>query len=208
MTDFDMLIKTISTPSCADWAMVIITGLYLLATALIFWTNRKATQAAEAQVTEMKVQFEETKRLEVIPYLYASCVETNNAGLYMSFDVTKPLGGSVKTKNIIFLFGNSGKGPATNFTCHLVSDVERKNASLPPMISNTTSTELPVIIAYDTDIWRNQESICFHFELSYNDLLGNKYIQVLNFALFQDQNEKSQIWIRETDSLAPEHIRS
>lgn len=46
----------------ADWVMVIITGIYVVATILIFITNRNATIAAQEQVAEMKKEFEDNNR--------------------------------------------------------------------------------------------------------------------------------------------------
>ena len=52
----------------ADWVMVIITAIYVVATIMIMCANRKAAKAAKDQLTEMKRQFTETKRLEILPY--------------------------------------------------------------------------------------------------------------------------------------------
>lgn len=46
----------------ADWVMVIITGVYVIATILICWANIKAANASKEQLQEMQKQFAETNR--------------------------------------------------------------------------------------------------------------------------------------------------
>lgn len=46
----------------ADWVMVIITGVYVIATIFICWANIKAANASKEQLREMQKQFAETNR--------------------------------------------------------------------------------------------------------------------------------------------------
>ena len=46
----------------ADWVMVIITRVYVIATILICWANIKAANASKEQLQEMQKQFAETNR--------------------------------------------------------------------------------------------------------------------------------------------------
>lgn len=46
----------------ADWVMVIITGVYVIATIFICWANIKAANASKEQLQEMQKQFAETNR--------------------------------------------------------------------------------------------------------------------------------------------------
>ncbi len=46
----------------ADWVMVIITGVYVVATIFICWANIKAANASKEQLQEMQKQFAETNR--------------------------------------------------------------------------------------------------------------------------------------------------
>ena len=45
-----------------DWAMVIITGIYVIATIFICWANIKSAQASKAQLNEMQRQYAEENR--------------------------------------------------------------------------------------------------------------------------------------------------
>ena len=46
----------------ADWVMVMITGVYVIATTFICWANIKAANASKEQLQEMQKQFAETNR--------------------------------------------------------------------------------------------------------------------------------------------------
>lgn len=46
----------------AEWVMVIITGIYVIATIFICWANIKAANASKEQLREMQKQFAETNR--------------------------------------------------------------------------------------------------------------------------------------------------
>ena len=54
-----------------DWLTTIFTGAYLVATILIYWMNRRSVKAMHDQLDESKKQYEETRRLQVMPYLHA-----------------------------------------------------------------------------------------------------------------------------------------
>ena len=49
----------------ADWAMVIITGIYVVATIFICWANIKTAKASKVQLKEMQRQFAEANRAEI-----------------------------------------------------------------------------------------------------------------------------------------------
>lgn len=49
----------------AEWAMVIITAIYVLATILIFLANKKSVRVAQEQVEEMRREFDENNRPRV-----------------------------------------------------------------------------------------------------------------------------------------------
>ena len=46
----------------ADWVMVIITGVYVIATIFICWANIKAANASKEQLREMQREFAETNK--------------------------------------------------------------------------------------------------------------------------------------------------
>ena len=52
-----------------DWIMVAITAIYVIATIVICVFNYKTAKAANLQIQESKRQFDETRRLQIMPYL-------------------------------------------------------------------------------------------------------------------------------------------
>ena len=55
-------------PTITDWLMVGITLVYVIATIAIWFANHKSARATEKQLTESKRQYEDKKRLEIMPY--------------------------------------------------------------------------------------------------------------------------------------------
>ena len=59
-------------PTLADWIMVGITAIYVIATIVISYANIKSANATREQLLITKQQYEEMKRLDAMPYLTAS----------------------------------------------------------------------------------------------------------------------------------------
>ena len=55
-------------PTITDWLMVIITFVYVAATILICIFNGRSAKATQEQVAESQRQFDESKRLEFLPF--------------------------------------------------------------------------------------------------------------------------------------------
>ena len=55
-------------PTITDWLMVGITAVYVVATIFILYANIKSANATRDQLTESKRQYEDKKRLEIMPY--------------------------------------------------------------------------------------------------------------------------------------------
>ena len=53
----------------ADWAMVWITLVYVLATIFICWANFKTARASKEQLEESKKEHDESVRIEIMPFL-------------------------------------------------------------------------------------------------------------------------------------------
>ena len=98
--------------------MVIITLIYVIATIRICRANIKAADAARAQLVESKRQFEETRRLEIMPYFELDIVD--DSSLRWEPDVSLAISeGNAKEKTIIYkklVINNIGLGNAKDFT--------------------------------------------------------------------------------------------
>lgn len=71
-------------PTVTDWLMVIITGIYVVATIAICWANIKSAKATREQVEESKKQYEDEHRAYITAeFIYSRCTHygirfTNN----------------------------------------------------------------------------------------------------------------------------------
>ena len=98
--------------------MVIITLIYVIATIRICRANIKAADAAREQLVESKRQFEETRRLEIMPYFELDIVD--DSSLRWESDVSLLISeGNAKEKTVIgkkLVINNIGLGNAKDFT--------------------------------------------------------------------------------------------
>ena len=159
-----------------DWLMVGITGIYVVATIFICIFNAKSAKATHEQVEESKRQFEESKRLETMPFLQLEIPAENETPLFeieldlCSEKATDTLYKIVRLKNI-------GNGSATN-------------------INYTWKCECLSTPVYDyPPVNAIMHGDCYYFQLTinadesvetgitgiliwqYDDLLGNSYEQ-------------------------------
>lgn len=167
--------------------MVTITFIYVIATIAIWRANRKSAEATEKQLEESRTQFEESKRLECMPFLQIERCIPESA----SFETTFPLYDKESSNESfeIVKIRNLGNGTAIN----LIYTWECKDV-------NKTETECMPICAIqkgDTYYWQmNFETdsflhnnfhgkLCFEF----NDLLGNTYEQRVDITFIYEDEE-------------------
>jgi len=166
-------------PTITDWLMVAITIVYVVATIAIFVTNKKSEKAAYAQLDESKRQYEDKKRLEIMPYIQFE--ETNsktNLGYYFVLDGGDKLQGqyvlSLRMKNI-------GNGTAKDISFIYKWDNFSKShdhgAFIIQALSSGESQLFKADFAYSTNL-KESRSVCFVFK--YRDLLNNAYSQRLD----------------------------
>ena len=92
-------------PTITDWLMVGITAVYVVATIFISCANIKSANATRDQLTESKRQYEDKKRLEIMPYIQFEQTKDNaNHELNLVLDSGDELTGEyillVRMKNI------------------------------------------------------------------------------------------------------------
>ena len=92
-------------PTITDWLMVGITAVYVVATIFISCANIKSANATRDQLTESKRQYEDKKRLEIMPYIQFEQTKDNaNHELNLVLDSGDKLTGEyillVRMKNI------------------------------------------------------------------------------------------------------------
>lgn len=173
-------------PMITDWLMVGITAVYVIATVFICIFNGKSAKATREQVAESERQFEETKRLECMPFLQMEVIQGNRKPM---FELELPLYKEEITDAIYakLLIKNLGNGTATN----IIYSWHHEGLSI-------NETDYPPINAI-----MQGDSYCFQFtflvdghidtvdhipiDFEYNDLLGNTYEQ--KFFLYFEERE-------------------
>ena len=170
----------------ADWAMVIITGIYVVATVIICVFNGCSAKATRDQVEESQNQFYESKRLECMPFLQLEKPQDTQKPL---FEITLPFykGESTDTIYAVLWLKNLGNGTATNITYSWQhKEFEINEAGYPPINAVMQGDKycFQMTIDVDDDIDSvSQKEIVFQFD----DLLGNTYEQKV-ILCFEDRD--------------------
>ena len=161
---------------------VIVTVVYVIATIFICVANIKSAKASRDQIAESQRQFEETKRLECMPFLQMEISYDNVTPEFdlqlplCSKDIKYPIRKTVKLKNV-------GNGTATtityswNYKGNNISKID-----YPPINAIMKGDAYYILICCDAN-----ETLPFEtsatLTFQYNDLLGYTYEQkiILHF---------------------------
>lgn len=114
-------------PKITDWLMVGITLVYVIATIAIWFANHKSARATEKQLIESKRQFDETKRLEHMPYMQVSFGKwktSDERGSYlpnMMLDINRSDDNRFASAGMSIDVTNIGLGLAVNIKCKWIS---------------------------------------------------------------------------------------
>ncbi len=174
--------------------MVLITFIYVVATVEICRANIKSAEATREQLVESKRQFDETKRLEHMPYLQASFGEWKTGDEHSSclpdmwLNINHHSNENDVSSGMSMDITNIGLGLAVNLKCKWVSGEmtadKHLSATLLRQADRCTST---FIISTDKPCEKTQFAkaalvICF------DDFLGNHYEQTIevSFEIHQD----------------------
>ena len=176
----------------ADWALVFITLVYAGFTIGIFLSNRKANELTRKQLEDSKKQYEERKRLEILPYFkleYKPYVQPhNNPTLFLSY--WKFNSGFTAISNFTLSLENIGLGTAKCVRyCYAFDDDKLSfdplggtGASAPIIFTVSEMREVSYFITHPATadfIERGIEKIKLFIGITYEDLLSNKYMQLL-----------------------------
>ena len=175
----------------ADWAMVVITAVYVAATLFIMRANQKSAKSAKEQLAEMKREHEETSRLQVMPYLRFRVIEHApikdnvlpefiiNVNDYESNDDCVGTIAAIELTNI-------GQGLATNLNCSW-DDMEHIQAfPVDYLRCNEKKDALYMFFAKRG----TKVGVSDHFTLTFHftDILGNDYKQNIILNVFAREN--------------------
>lgn len=139
-------------PTITDWMMVIITFLYVIATVFICHYNSKSAKATQAQLDEMRKQFEEENRPYItVEFIYEKRafygVRFSNHGKRIASNVSisfdQPFIDSIHETNFRnILDGGVGKtcviGISQHHTLYFGTNKYRKQSDKPPLSGTVT----------------------------------------------------------------------
>ena len=175
-------------PTITDWLMVGITLVYVIATIAIWFANHKSARATEKQLIESKRQFDETKRLEHMPYMQVSFGEwiTNGErGSYlpnMWLNINRTADNHASSSGMSIDVTNIGLGLAVNLKCQWGSgDIKQEqhlSASLLKQEECCTSTFIISAAVPDKEPQYAETSLIICFD----DFLGNHYEQTVDIS--------------------------
>ena len=175
-------------PMITDWLMVGITFVYVVATIAIWLANHKSAQATEKQLIESKRQFNETKRLEHMPYMQVSFGEwitSDERGSYlpnMWLDINRTVDNHASSSGMSIDVTNIGLGLAVNLKCQWVSgeikQEQHLSASLLKKEECCTSTFIISAAVPDKEPQYAETALIICFD----DFLGNHYEQAVDIS--------------------------
>lgn len=175
-------------PTVTDWLMVGITLVYVVATIAIWFANHKSARATEKQLEESKRQFDETKRLEHMPYMQVSFGEwitSDERGSYlpnMWLDINRTADNHASSSGMSIDVTNIGLGLAVNLKCQWVSgeitQEQHLSANLLKQEECCTSTFIISAAVPDKEPQFADTSLIICFD----DFLGNHYEQTVDIS--------------------------
>lgn len=168
-------------PLITDWLMVGITAIYVGATIFICIFNGRSARATREQVAESERQFEETKRLECMPFLQLEVPAEIQKPL---FEIEIPFFKEKAEDTIyaILWLKNLGNGTATNIVyswrCWQLNIAD---SGYPPINAIMRGDKYCFQLTFEVEDDGNEiPSNLLIFQ--YDDLLGNTYEQQVSLC--------------------------
>lgn len=176
-----------------DWLMVIITGIYVIATIVICRANLSSARATQEQLIEMKREHDEDVRLSIMPYFELSFNEFDEkkhelswtAYTFSKVHTAKSPPGYTCTRSYLNL-KNVGKNLATSISIEVeYADIKEKrwlgNTTIYPGVENhiMVISEVPPSDLSGTDL---KDLKFAKINLRFNDIRGNHYLQTAALA--------------------------
>ena len=173
--------------------MVVITFIYVVATILICIFNGRSAKSTREQVSESKRQFDETRRLQVMPYLQvevAQCESTEEGeppSSYTYFVISDSDESNELTSYKRITLKNVGLG-ILHHTKITWNSLSKENDGypvvdvvIPPLVEWGFNARLSARKQEEDDPLKVQVAKC-SLKVEYDDLLGNRYWQHVDFV--------------------------
>ncbi len=169
-------------PTITDWLMVAITAVYVVATIFICRANIKSAEATREQVAESKRQYEETQRLQMMPYLQFDCLGDSGGHSLELVLASGDLGGGVSTAKISIK--NIGPGTARDITYKWISFTNTYDGGVFPIQAIQSGDMQSLCISFAGPV-NEPPKLQASFELHFKDFLGNMYLQTITFTFIR-----------------------
>lgn len=183
--------------------MVLITAIYVIATINISNANIKSAEATREQINESRRQFEETQRLQAMPYLQLSFTDTEVSDVVPCLYIEMRERKSVFTPiQALFSLKNIGLGIAHHTSVKVTTNYKKDDGFPAFDIVMPPNCEKSTYVRFNVEEYKGQlgrkEDIYVLFQ--YDDLLGNTYqqeahlcmiVQPSNASLLHSVNMKS-----------------
>ena len=175
-----------------DWLMVVITTIYVVATIVISWANIKSAKATREQLAESKRQYEDKKRLSIMPYIQIEQTKDDaSCELNLVLDSATNLTGNY---TLLICMKNIGNGTAKDISYIYEWDncLKRHDRGAFPVqaLSSTESQTIKIDFAYDKEKIEDRNA-CILFR--YRDLLENDYTQQIKINFKSNNNLKLKL---------------
>lgn len=186
-----------------DWLMVIITTVYVIATIAICIANFKSPKATKEQLDESKRQYEDNKRLEIMPCFFLGFNNENLPNGLVELDITGNTNIKPDFQSCKMEIENVGNGLAKNihvlFIAELAYMPQKRVVDLPLLPEHKTYS-IGVSFAGEIETVSEKQSISTHFCIQFEDVLGNKYQQQIELTFCCSDDE---LYIYKTNILSP-----
>lgn len=179
--------------------MVIITTIYVVATIIICIANYNSAKATREQLKESKHQYEDTRRLSMMPYLQAETASgLTDYGLKLALKTDDLDGGTYVLKIQI---KNIGNGTAKDIRYKWNNFTESYDQGDFPIRALQSGDRQSISISFAQPRVIADYTMA-SFDLTYEDLLENTYTQRLMFCF-----EKSQTGLRlKNHAMCPPYV--
>lgn len=170
----------------ADWAMVIVTAIYVVATVFIMIANRRSAKSARDQLAEMKREHEESIRYGIMPFLQMEETTENAYGFMMELPLVDESDPDWDGENIVRI-KNIGNGAATNITYTWIGgEMTRPINEAFPVNAIKADGEYRIYISFPClkdNINTANGTITFH----YDDMRGYSYDQRMTLSFLSNK---------------------
>lgn len=195
----------------ADWALFWITLVYVIATCAICFFNYRSAKATREQVEISKIQFEEARRIELMPLLQIAVLrdrpimEIPNLSLLLSSEDTS---GVYKIVELELYVENIGLGTAKDieYTWVNLSGANKRQDFPVIALCPQNFYQCYIDINASDDLLSNIAEAHAEIILSYKDLLDNSYTQKINLT-FSTGAEKEGFVLKDYCVSAAEYIK-